>query len=153
MFHVQDISQLVFGRLGLDAIPRDPIVLATLVMVALGGVSLFSAMTYFRAWGPLWRNWITSIDHKKIGIMYIILGIVMLVRGFADALLMRAHQAMAFGDNSGFLPPHHYDQIFTAHGVLMTSVGMPRSAARMLSILPVSVLPDPFSPASSTPVL
>ncbi len=140
MFHVQDISQLVFGRLGLDAIPRDPIVLATLVMVALGGVSLFSAMTYFRAWGPLWRNWITSIDHKKIGIMYIILGIVMLVRGFADALLMRAHQAMAFGDNSGFLPPHHYDQIFTAHGVLMIFfVAMPLVTGFMNFVVPLQI--------------
>ena len=117
MFNFQAISQLVFGRLGLDAIPRDPIVLVTLVMVILGGIALFAALTYYRAWGPLWHNWITSIDHKKIGIMYIILGIVMLVRGFADALLMRAHQAMSFGDNTGFLPPHHYDQIFTAHGV------------------------------------
>jgi cytochrome o ubiquinol oxidase subunit 1 len=56
-------------------------------------------MFKFRLWGPLWRDWITSIDHKKIGIMYMVLGIVMLLRGFADALMMRAQQAIAFGDN------------------------------------------------------
>ncbi len=49
--------------------------------------------------GPLWRDWITSIDHKKIGIMYIILGLVMLLRGFADAIMMRLQQAIAFGDS------------------------------------------------------
>ena len=80
---------------------------------------MMGAMTYFRVWGTLWRDWITSIDHKKIGIMYIVLGLVMLLRGFADAIMMRLQQAIAFGDNAGYLPPHHYDQIFTAHGVIM----------------------------------
>jgi cytochrome o ubiquinol oxidase subunit 1 len=140
MFTFQAISSIVFGRLGLDAIPRDPIVLFTLVMVAVGGTALVSALTYFRAWGPLWRNWITSIDHKKIGIMYIILGIVMLLRGFVDALLMRAHQAMSFGDNTGFLPPHHYDQIFTAHGVLMIFfVAMPLVTGFMNFVVPLQI--------------
>ena len=88
-------------------------------MVALGGIALLGALTYFRLWGYLWREWFTSIDHKKIGIMYMILGLVMLLRGFADALMMRAQQAIAFGGSDGFLPPHHYDQIFTAHGVIM----------------------------------
>jgi cytochrome o ubiquinol oxidase subunit 1 len=67
----------------------------------------------------LWREWLTSVDHKKIGIMYIVLGIIMLLRGFSDALMMRAQQAMAFGANQGYLAAHHYDQIFTAHGTIM----------------------------------
>ncbi|MES2759482.1 MAG: cbb3-type cytochrome c oxidase subunit I, partial [Pseudomonadota bacterium] len=115
-----DLTKLLLGRLSWEAIPlHDPILLGTFIMVALGGAAMLGAVTRFKLWGPLWRDWITSVDHKKIGIMYIIFGIVMLLRGFADALMMRAQQAMAFGDNPGFLPPHHYDQIFTAHGVIM----------------------------------
>ncbi len=140
MFPVQDILKLVFGRLGPDAIPHDPIVLGTLAMVILGGLSLFVAMTYYRVWGTLWRDWITSIDHKKIGIMYIILAVVMLLRGFVDALLMRAQQAMSFGDSNGFLPPHHYDQIFTAHGVLMIFfVAMPVITGFMNYVVPLQI--------------
>lgn len=120
MLNQIDLTKLLFGRLSWDAIPlHDPILLATFAMVAIGGAAMLGALTRFRLWGPLWRDWITSIDHKKIGIMYMILGLVMLMRGFADALMMRAQQAMAFGGNSGFLPPDHYDQIFTAHGVIM----------------------------------
>ncbi|MCR2707607.1 cbb3-type cytochrome c oxidase subunit I, partial [Salmonella enterica] len=74
---------------------------------------------YFGKWGVLWRDWLTTVDHKRVGIMYIILALVMLFRGFSDAVMMRAQQAMASGANEGFLPPHHYDQIFTAHGVIM----------------------------------
>lgn len=103
-----DLTKLIFGRLTWDAIPfHEPILLATFAGVALGGIALVAALTYFRVWGTLWRDWITSIDHKKIGIMYMILGLIMLLRGFADALMMRTQQAIAFGDNAGFLPPHH----------------------------------------------
>ena len=70
-------------------------------MVALGGLVVLGALTYFRLWGYLWREWFTSVDHKKIGIMYMMLGIVMLLRGFADALMMRAQQAIAFGGIRG----------------------------------------------------
>src|SRR5205085_9286986 len=91
-------------------------------------------------WAPLWRDWICSIDHKKIGIMYMVLGIVMLLRGFADAIMMRAHQAIAFGANQGFLPPHHYDQIFTAHGVIMIFfVAMPFVTGLMNYVMPLQI--------------
>jgi cytochrome o ubiquinol oxidase subunit 1 len=101
---------------------------------------LLGAVTYFKLWGYLWRDWFTSIDHKKIGIMYMILGIVMLLRGFADALMMRAQQAMAFGDADGFLPPHHYDQIFTAHGVIMIFfVAMPLVTGLMNYVVPLQI--------------
>ena len=120
MFEHPDLAKLLFGRLTWEAIPlHEPILLATFVAVLIGGVAIVAAITYFRVWGTLWRDWITSIDHKKIGVMYVILGLVMLLRGFADAVMMRAHQAIAFGDAMGYLPPHHYDQIFTAHGVTM----------------------------------
>ena len=110
----------LLGRLTLDALPLDnPIVLWTFAAVALGGIALLAAITYYRQWGYLWSEWFTSVDHKKLGIMYVILATVMLFRGFADAMMMRSQQAVAFGSNMGYLPPHHYDQIFTAHGAIM----------------------------------
>lgn len=88
---------LIFGRLTLEALPHEPIVLATMVVVVLGGAALVGALTYFKLWGYLWKEWFTTVDHKKIGIMYMILGLIMFVRGFADAIMMRLQQAMAFG--------------------------------------------------------
>lgn len=131
----------IFGRLSWEAIPfHEPILLVTFAAVVLGGLALVGALTYFRVWGYLWKNWFTSIDHKKIGIMYMILGLVMLLRGFADALMMRAQQAIAFGDNAGFLPPHHYDQVFTAHGVIMIFfVAMPFITGLMNYVVPLQI--------------
>lgn len=130
------------GRLSWDAVPmaHEPIVLATFIAVVLGGLAVVAGITKFRLWGPLWRDWICSIDHKKIGIMYMILGLVMLLRGFADAIMMRLQQAMAFGDNMGYLPPHHYDQIFTAHGVIMIFfVAMPLVTGLMNYLVPLQI--------------
>src|SRR5947209_7996679 len=67
----------------------------------------------------LWREWLTSVDHKRIGVMYCILALVMLLRGFSDAIMMRAQQAVAAGGAQGYLPPEHFDQIFSAHGTIM----------------------------------
>ena len=114
------IWNFLLGRLTLNALPLDnPIVLWTFAAVALGGGAVLAAITYYRQWGYLWKEWFTSVDHKKLGIMYMVLATVMLFRGFADAIMMRSQQAMAFGSNMGYLPPHHYDQIFTAHGAIM----------------------------------
>nr|WP_288368317.1 cytochrome o ubiquinol oxidase subunit I [uncultured Alcanivorax sp.] len=133
--------KLIFGRLTWEAIPfHDPIILSTFAMVALGGVAVLAALTRYKLWGYLWNEWFTTIDHKKIGIMYIILGLVMLLRGFADAIMMRLHQAMAFGDATGYLPPHHYDQIFTAHGVIMIFfVAMPLVTGIMNYLIPLQI--------------
>ena len=141
MFDQLDLTKLIFGRLSWEAIPlHEPILLVTFAAVILGGMALVGAITYFKLWGYLWKEWFTSIDHKKIGIMYIILGLVMLLRGFADALMMRAQQAIAFGDNAGFLPPHHYDQIFTAHGVIMIFfVAMPLVTGLMNFVVPLQI--------------
>src|SRR6266446_395373 len=141
MFEQLDLAKVVFGRLTWEAIPlHEPILLATCVAIAVGGVAVVAAMTYFRAWGTLWRDWITSIDHKKIGVMYVILGLVMLLRGFADAIMMRAQQAIAFGDAMGYLPPNHYDQIFTAHGVIMIFfVAMPLVTGLMNFAVPLQI--------------
>ncbi len=136
-----ELSQLIFGRLSLEAIPyHEPILVATFAAVALGGAGLLALLTKFRLWGPLWRDWVCSIDHKKIGIMYIVMGLVMLLRGFADALMIRGQQAMAFGDNPGFLPPHHFDQVFTAHGVIMIFfVAMPFVTGFMNYVVPLQI--------------
>eukprot|EP01036_Dinobryon_divergens_P039988 gene39988-52793_t len=130
------------GRITWDSIPmaHEPIVLWTFIATMLGGLAVMAAITKFKLWGPLWRDWICSIDHKRIGIMYMILGLVMLLRGFADAVMMRLQQAMAFGDNMGYLPPHHYDQVFTAHGVIMIFfVAMPLVTGLMNFVVPLQI--------------
>src|SRR6516165_594027 len=135
------LAKFVFGRLTWEAIPlHEPILLATLLAVVIGALAVLALITYFRWWGTLWRDWITSIDHKRLGIMYVILGLVMLLRGFADAVMMRAQQAIAFGDAMGYLPPHHYDQIFTAHGVIMIFfVAMPLVVGLMNFVVPLQI--------------
>ena len=141
MFANLDLQQLLFGRFTLEAIPyHEPILIMTFVGVAIGGGAVLGALTYFRLWGYLWTEWFTSVDHKKIGIMYIVLAIVMLLRGFADALMMRAQQALSFGDSNGFLPPHHYDQVFTAHGVIMIFfMAMPFVTGLMNFVVPLQI--------------
>jgi cytochrome o ubiquinol oxidase subunit 1 len=110
----------ILGKLDLSAIPfsEPPAMIAGVGMI-LGAIAVAILVTYLGKWKWLWNEWLTSVDHKKIGIMYIIVAFIMLLRGFADALLMRSQQAIAVGANHGILPPHHYDQIFTAHGVIM----------------------------------
>ena len=128
------------GRFTLESLPlHEPIVVATFVVVALGGAALLAALTYFKLWGYLWKEWFTTVDHKRIGIMYMILGIIMLLRGFSDAIMMRLQQAMAFG-NEGYLNAHHYDQVFTAHGVIMIFfVAMPIVTGLMNYVVPLQI--------------
>ena len=141
MFSNPDLVKFIFGRLTLEAIPyHEPILVVTFLAVAVGGLALLAALTYFKVWGYLWREWITSVDHKKIGIMYVILALIMLLRGFSDAILMRIQQAIAFGGSEGYLPPHHYDQIFTAHGVIMIFfVAMPLVTGLMNFVVPLQI--------------
>ena len=134
-------SSLIFGRLSLAALPlHEPILVATFAAVAILGIALLAWVTRQQLWGTLWRDWFTSIDHKRIGIMYMILGVIMLLRGFADAIMMRLQQAMAFGGSEGYLNAHHYDQIFTAHGVIMIFfVAMPLVTGLMNYIVPLQI--------------
>ncbi|WP_112963325.1 cytochrome o ubiquinol oxidase subunit I [Agrobacterium sp. fls2-241-TYG-188a] len=136
-----DQTSFLFGKLTWESIPlHEPILIVTFAVVALGGAALLGAITYFRLWGYLWKEWFTSIDHKKIGIMYIILALVMLMRGFADAIMMRLQQAIASGGSEGYLNPHHYDQIFTAHGVIMIFfMAMPMITGLMNYIIPLQI--------------
>ena len=136
-----DFLKLLLGRLTLEDIPyHEPILIGTFIGVSLGALGVLGALTWFRLWGPLWRDWITSIDHKKIGVMYIVLGLIMLLRGFGDAILMRLQQAISFGDAVGFLPPHHYDQLFSVHGVIMIFfVAMPFVTGLMNFVVPLQI--------------
>ena len=109
----------MWGKLSWEAVPlHEPIVMITSAVVAivitavLGWVIVKGHLPY------IWKEWLSSVDHKRIGVMYIVLALVMLLRGFADAIMMRSQQAVAMG-NAGFLPPEHYNQIFSAHGTIM----------------------------------
>jgi len=141
MFSNLDLQQILFGRLTWESIPyHEPILIATFIAVVLGGAALVGAVTYFGKWGYLWHEWFTSVDHKRIGVMYGVLAIVMLLRGFADAIMMLTQKAIAFGPNEGYLPPHHFDQVFTAHGVIMIFFfAMPLITAVMNYIMPLQI--------------
>ena len=133
----------MFGKLTWDAIPfHEPIIMVTVSCILLISFFIVSAITYFGKWQYLWSEWMTSTDHKRLGIMYIIVAFIMLLRGFADAIMMRTQQVLAsLPDHSGgILPPHHYDQIFTAHGVIMIFfVAMPFVVGLMNIAVPLQI--------------
>jgi cytochrome o ubiquinol oxidase subunit 1 len=130
----------MWGKLSLAAIPFDQ----PIIMIASGGVAV--VLTSVFAWvivsghlPYLWKEWLSSVDHKRIGVMYVVLGLVMLLRGFADALLMRSQQAVAL-NGAGYLPPEHYDQIFSAHGTMMIFfVAMPFVIGLMNLVVPLQL--------------
>src|ERR1700747_641019 len=93
--------------------------MAASMMIVVGVLAVLALVTAKGWWPVLWRDWITSVDHKRIGVMYVLLALVMLLRGFSDAIMMRAQLALAAGHAQGYLPPEHYDQIFSAHGTIM----------------------------------
>jgi len=110
----------MFGKLSLSSIPWDnPIIMGAVSGTLFLGLVVLALITYHQKWTYLWKEWLTSVDHKRIGVMYIVLALVMLLRGFSDAILMRMQQAVAAGTSHGFLIPGHFDQIFSAHGTIM----------------------------------
>lgn len=109
----------MFGRLSLDALPHDPITIGGAVIMVLGGLGAIAALFYFKKWKWLYKEWLTSLDPKKIGIMYIIVAAIMLLRGVADALMMRTQQALASGEAQALLNSDHFQQVFSAHGTIM----------------------------------
>ena len=140
MATIDHSTTFLLGRLNLSAIPQDPIVWATFVVVAIGGAGLMAVLSKYRLWGYLWHEWFTTVDHKKIGIMYMVLALIMLLRGFADAVMMRLQSMLAFNGSEGYLNSHHYDQIFTAHGVIMIFfVAMPFITGLMNYLVPLQI--------------
>ncbi|WP_074372047.1 cytochrome o ubiquinol oxidase subunit I [Vibrio spartinae] len=131
----------MFGRLTLDSIPyHEPIIMITLSVIAVVGLAVVIWVTRLGKWQYLWNEWFTSVDHKKLGFMYIVVAFVMLIRGFADAVMMRSQQALSAAGEAGYLPPHHYDQIFTAHGVIMIFfVAMPLVIGLMNIVVPLQI--------------
>ena len=108
------------GKLSWSAIPFDqPIIMGATAFMVLLVVLVLGWITLKGQWPYLWREWLTSVDHKRIGVMYIVLAMLMLLRGFSDAIMMRTQQALAAGAAQGYLPPEHFDQIFSAHGTIM----------------------------------
>jgi len=130
----------MFGLLTLQAFLHGPIETGGQLMVIVGGAAVLLLITYLKRWRWLWDNWLTAVDPKKIGIMYVIISLVMLARGFSDALLLRGQQAVAVGQGSGYLPPDHFAQIFTAHGVIMIFfVAMPFMFGFLNLIVPLQI--------------
>jgi len=130
----------MLGKLSWAAIPFDqpiPLIAGGVAFLIVGLVVVYVAL---KGWIPyLWEEWITSVDHKRIGVMYVLLAAVMLLRGFVDAIMMRSQQALAF-QSEGYLPPDHYNQIFSAHGTLMIFfVAMPFVIGLMNFVVPLQL--------------
>ncbi len=131
----------MLGNLTWAAIPFDqPLPLYAMGVVGIVILAVLGLVT-IRGWWPyLWREWLTSVDHKRIGVMYVILALIMLLRGFSDAIMMRSQQAIAVGGAQGYLPPDHYDQIFSAHGTIMIFfVAMPFIVGFMNFVVPLQL--------------
>src|ERR1700748_1340162 len=131
----------MFGKLTWSAIPFDqPIPLASSAVVGLILAGVLG-WVFVKGYVPyLWREWITSVDHKRIGVMYCVLALIMLLRGFADAIMMRSQQAMAAGGAQGYLPPEHFDQVFSAHGTIMIFfMAMPFVIGMMNFVVPLQL--------------
>ena len=131
----------LLGKLSWSAIPFDqPIIMGASGLMILVVVLILAWITLKGYWPYLWREWLTSVDHKRIGVMYCVLALVMLLRGFADAIMMRAQQAVAAGGAQGYLPPEHFDQIFSAHGTIMIFfMAMPFVIGLMNFVVPLQL--------------
>lgn len=114
--------------------------MSALVFMVLIATAIIGVLFYFKRWRWLWDEWLTSLDAKRIGVMYIVVGFVMLIRGAIDAAMMRGQQAVAAGDSLGYLTPDHFDQIFTAHGVIMIFfVAMPLMFGLFNLVVPMQI--------------
>ena len=138
----------LLGRLDISALPilpaiRNPtpsefVAASAALAVIVGAFAALAFLTWFRLWTPLWRDWLTSTDHKRIGIMYVVLAIVMMARGVIEAGVMRTQQA--FGLGGGFLTPEHFSELFTTHGTIMIFfVAMPLIAGIVNYIMPLQI--------------
>ena len=131
----------LLGKLSWAAIPlHEPIIMGTVASVGAVILAVLAWVTIKGYWLYLWREWLTSVDHKRIGVMYLVFALIMLVRGFADGIMMRTQQAVAAGGAQGYLPPEHFDQIFSAHGTIMIFfVAMPLVIGLMNFAVPLQL--------------
>jgi cytochrome o ubiquinol oxidase subunit 1 len=130
----------MLGRLNLDAFKHDWIEYLAGASMFGGAILVFAILTYYQRWGWLWKHWLTSVDHKKIGVMYLVVSAIMLSKGLIDAAMIRGQQAFAVGDSMGYLTAEHFQQVFTAHGVTMIFfVGMGVMFAIINLVLPLQI--------------
>ncbi|MFJ8088839.1 cytochrome aa3 quinol oxidase subunit I [Lysinibacillus sp. Ag94] len=116
---------------------QEPMILAAAISIVVGAVVIVAGLTYFKKWGYFYKNWLSTVDHKKIGIMYIATALLMLFRGGIDALLMRAQTAVP---DNGLLDAQHYNEIFTTHGLLMILfMAMPFVIGLMNIVIPLQI--------------
>ncbi|PRY93799.1 cytochrome o ubiquinol oxidase subunit 1 [Hasllibacter halocynthiae] len=138
----------IFGRLDWTVTPfddffRDPsinegVAAAAASAVPLGAVAVIAFLTWKGLWGPLWRDWLTSADHKKIGIMYFVLAGVMMLRGVLEGAVMRTHQVTAL--DGGVLSAEHFAQLFSTHGTIMIFfVATPLITGLMNYVVPLQI--------------
>jgi len=113
------LLDVVFGRLTFNALPHDLVTQVAVVGIVLLGIAIIGALFYFKKWTWLWKNWLTTLDAKKIGVMYIIVAVIMLLRGVSDALMIRAQQVVGAGDGGKFISSDTFQQVFSAHGTIM----------------------------------
>jgi len=109
----------MFGRLGLSAFDHDAIQNGAVISMVVAGIAILAVITYLKKWKWLWREYLTSVDPKRIGVMYMVVMLIMFAKGFSDAVLMRTQQALAVGDSQGILHAQHFQEIFSAHGTAM----------------------------------
>ena len=130
----------MLGKLTIDALPfYSGIAFSAAAMTVLAGLAVIGAITWLGKWRHLWSEWLTSLDHKKIGIMYVVLALVMLLRGFAEASMMRTQQAIAL-NSQGYLPADHFNQIFSSHGTIMIFfVAMPLLVGLINFVVPLQI--------------
>lgn len=112
-------GSILLGRMSLDYLPTEPATIGAAIGMPAALLLTAIAITYFKKWTWLWKNWITTLDAKKIGVMYIIVAVLMLLRGLADAMMLRAHTALSVGSNHGLFTADTFQQVFTAHGTIM----------------------------------
>ncbi len=130
----------MFGNLTFNALKHDTLQNAAGYSMIFGGLLIAALITYHKKWIYLWKEWITSLDPKRIGVMYIVVALVMLIKGVSDAILMRAQQSIAISDAASFLTSDHYQQIFTAHGTTMIFfVGMAVVFGMMNLVIPLQI--------------
>lgn len=130
----------MFGRLTLDAFKHEPSQNFAVIMMLLSGIGIIGILFYFKRWKWLWNEWLTTVDPKRIGIMYITVALLLFFKGFVDALMMRFHQAVSVGDSYGFISPEHFQELFSAHGTTMIFfVGMGILFGVMNLVVPLQI--------------
>src|SRR3569832_2033934 len=131
----------MFGRLTFVAFfNHDPIVTGANIMGLVGTLVVVGLLFYYKKWRWLWDEYLTSLDPKKIGTMYIVIVLIMAFKGIVDAIMMRAQQALSVGASEGYLTSSHYQQIFTAHGTTMIFfVGMGFIFGMMNLVIPLQI--------------